>query len=228
MSSEALDEQTTTISRSIKDILEFTLNREMKMKCFELLQVDNTYDFSEELKYKLLQSVSGRTYWNSLSINTTVTSSSLASGSTSLKSQQLVSSPSSSQQLVSGLPASQNTSADQFRGGSASNLQQVSSVTSAQQFSRYRENSWTYNSASGSSEPSSSGSSASNTQDSQSHHLHGQDNPRPIMNQAVNGQMKQTQASSSNGTELVSDEFLKSDSQIMAEFLQDIEMLENM
>uniref|UniRef100_A0A8D8ZJ08 Uncharacterized protein n=1 Tax=Cacopsylla melanoneura TaxID=428564 RepID=A0A8D8ZJ08_9HEMI len=227
MSSDDLDEQTTVISKSIKDILEFTLNREMKMKCFELLQVDNTYDFTEELKSKLQQSVLRRSSSSPLNNSTTVTSS---PGSTSHQSQQLFISASNSQksqQHVGSSVNSQNISSNQSRRVSGSQSERVSSMTSSQ-FSQYRENSCVYNSASGSSEPSSSSSSGSNTQDSQSQHLRCPSNPDPNMNQSVNGQRKKAQDRGNKETKLVSNEDLKSNSQIMTEFLQDIEMLENL
>ncbi|KAI5730650.1 hypothetical protein M8J76_016068 [Diaphorina citri] len=44
---DELNGQTTIISKSIKDILEFTFNREMKMKCFELLQPSNRISSSQ-------------------------------------------------------------------------------------------------------------------------------------------------------------------------------------
>lgn len=36
---DELPQQTEVISKSIKNVLEFTLNRGMKIKCFESLQV---------------------------------------------------------------------------------------------------------------------------------------------------------------------------------------------
>ncbi|KAI5701403.1 hypothetical protein M8J75_009065 [Diaphorina citri] len=180
---DELNGQTTIISKSIKDILEFTFNREMKMKCFELLQVDNTYDFSEELKTRLIRTVPGHQYGY---YNNSSNSQQSSRISLSQPSSRISTDPQENSRISRSQPCSSSSTSQVL------NTQQASRSSASQYSIPYRD---------------------SNIGDD-------------VDVSGSNDESSDLSTTSSEKTE--SDALLKSDHQIMAEFLQDIQMLENL
>ncbi|KAI5734260.1 hypothetical protein M8J77_004480 [Diaphorina citri] len=231
---DELNGQTTIISKSIKDILEFTFNREMKMKCFELLQVDNTYDFSEELKTRLIRTVPGHHYGyynNSSNSQQSSRIISLSQPSSRISTDRQENSRISRSQPCSSSSTSQHTSriSTVILSSCISFSQHPRRISSSQPSNRIS----THTQDSGSSSRSQPCSislapqQASRSSASQYSIPYRDSNIGDDVD--VSGSNDESSDLSSTSCEkTVSDALLKSDHQIMAEFLQDIQMLENL